>query len=299
MMVAAPVVSVIIPSYNAGEFISRAIDSVRAQTFTNWEILVIDNHSRDSTTKVVQSYDDDRIALHRIHNNGVIAASRNMGIRAAKGGWLAFLDADDWWVPNKLERCLEVAGRNVDIVYHSLREVKLAGELVEGPTISSRQVKSPVFLDLIRRGNALWTSSVLARADVVAEVGGFSEDPAMVGIEDYNLWLRLSLATERFAYVKEVLGFYLNHGSNTSGGDMSGPFEAAVSPFYPRLKRVDQRRVREIAAYLEARHGYARGEYSRIRGGLLRLVLSARPVVRFKALARLLMALRPDAPSAR
>ena len=103
---AHPLVSVVIPSFNHAGFIARAMQSVVEQTYPNWEMVVVDNHSQDDTDRVVGGFDDIRIRLFKIHNQGVIAASRNLGIREARGEWIAFLDADDCWYPRKLETLL-------------------------------------------------------------------------------------------------------------------------------------------------------------------------------------------------
>ncbi len=105
-----PLVSVVIPTYNHARYLVRALESVLNQTFTNWEAIVIDNHSTDNTDEVMESFSDPRISYLKIHNNGIIAASRNAGIRVAKGEWIAFLDSDDWWTQDKIMKCLVKAG---------------------------------------------------------------------------------------------------------------------------------------------------------------------------------------------
>ena len=96
-------VSIVTPTFNCAPLLRRAIDSVLQQTHQDWELLVVDNHSTDGTEELVRGYRDTRIRYFKIQNNGVIAASRNLAISQAKGEWLAFLDADDWWMPQKLE----------------------------------------------------------------------------------------------------------------------------------------------------------------------------------------------------
>src|SRR5450759_2358523 len=112
---AAPLVSVVIPTYNHARFLGRALQSVLDQTYTNWEAIVVDNHSQDHTGEVVEAFADPRITLLKVHNGGVIATSRNMGIRRARGEWIAFLDSDDWWAANKLEGCLDQIHEPVDL----------------------------------------------------------------------------------------------------------------------------------------------------------------------------------------
>ena len=82
------------------------------QSYPHWEAFVVDNHSDDNTDEIVNASSDPRIRLLKIHNHGVIAASRNFGIREAQGNWLAFLDSDDYWYPAKLERLMGVAKAN-------------------------------------------------------------------------------------------------------------------------------------------------------------------------------------------
>src|SRR3989338_2810117 len=98
-----PIVSIVIPTYNRACDLERALKSVLAQTYSNWEALVVDNHSSDNTDDVVKSLNDSRLKLFKIHNDGVIAASRNAGVKHATGEYIAFLDSDDWWMPQKLE----------------------------------------------------------------------------------------------------------------------------------------------------------------------------------------------------
>ena len=98
-----PLFSIVIPTYNRGNLIGRCIDSIIAQTYTNWEAIIVDNYSDDNTEEVVLSYKDDRIRFIKNHNYGVIAVSRNKALDMAKGDWICFLDSDDAWFPNKLQ----------------------------------------------------------------------------------------------------------------------------------------------------------------------------------------------------
>jgi glycosyltransferase involved in cell wall biosynthesis len=94
------------PTYNC-KFISRAIFSVINQTYNNWELIIIDNFSTNSTAETVKKYNDSRIRHFKLHNEGLISKSRNYGIQLSKGEWIAFLDSDDYWNKKKLEifRC--------------------------------------------------------------------------------------------------------------------------------------------------------------------------------------------------
>ena len=114
-----PLVSIVIPTYNHAKFISKALKSVIYQTYKNWEAIIIDNESVDETYKLVNDFNDSRIKYFKISNDGVIAKSRNLGIKEAKGDWIAFLDSDDWWTKDKLEVCISKIGKNTDLIYHA------------------------------------------------------------------------------------------------------------------------------------------------------------------------------------
>ena len=104
--------SIIIPTYNRENKIKKAIDSVLVQKYKNWEILVIDNYSKDNTKKLVQSYKNKNIKFFKIKNYGVIAKSRNFGISKSKGNFIAFLDSDDVWMKKKLYECNKIIKSN-------------------------------------------------------------------------------------------------------------------------------------------------------------------------------------------
>src|SRR5690606_22928772 len=105
-MKANPLVSVITPSYNSESFIKQTIESVQSQTYQNWEMIIVDDCSTDKTIEIIhqKSKEDTRIHLIKLNENSGAAVARNTAIRNAKGKYIAFLDSDDFWLPNKLER---------------------------------------------------------------------------------------------------------------------------------------------------------------------------------------------------
>ena len=112
-------ISIVLPTFNRSHVLGRAIDSVLAQTYSNWELIIVDNHSSDQTDILVNNYHSSKIVLLKIHNKGIIAKSRNCGINHAHGELVAFLDSDDWWYPKKLEIVMKYFDQ-ADIVYHDL-----------------------------------------------------------------------------------------------------------------------------------------------------------------------------------
>ena len=117
-MTTQPYVSVVIPTYNHAKLLKKALDSVMAQTFEDWEAIVVNNFSADNTIEVVNSFADPRIKILNFSNNGVIAASRNHGLKEATGDFIAFLDSDDIWYPNKLLKCVEQASAGYQFICH-------------------------------------------------------------------------------------------------------------------------------------------------------------------------------------
>ncbi len=118
----SPVVSIVMPAYDASKFISESIDSVRSQTFKDWELLIIDDASKDETDRVVKEYmeQDSRINLHSLPVNQGTGFARNIGIKASEGEYIAFLDADDLWKPHKLRAQLDfMKDQNLSMSYSS------------------------------------------------------------------------------------------------------------------------------------------------------------------------------------
>jgi hypothetical protein len=128
---------------------------------------------------------------------------------------VAFLDADDWWMPEKLELSIEVLKSGADIVYHDLVRAGTRRNFLSKNIISSRKVSRPVFQNLVEKGNALLNSSVVIRRDIAKEVGELSEAPQLVGGEDLEYWLRISKITENFSRIPQALGYYWIGNSNT------------------------------------------------------------------------------------
>jgi glycosyltransferase involved in cell wall biosynthesis len=254
-----PLISVVIPSYNHAQFLARALRSLQEQTYTNWEAIVVDNHSKDNTDAVFAAFDDARIRLLKIHNNGIIAASRNRGIADANGEWIAFLDSDDAWTPDKLEACVQAIEEGADLVYHDLQVIREGPSRFERDRLRTRRLRTPVLLDLLINDNAINNSSVVVRKELLRQIGGLDEDPAMAGAEDYNAWMRVAILTEKFRYLPKVLGYYQVHAQSISRKDMTGCYRSAIAPFMSRLGAKQQNRIRGTLAYMKAKHHYLNG----------------------------------------
>lgn len=208
----SPKVSVIIPTYNSAHFIIEAVDSVLAQTFTDFEILVIDDGSKDNTKEVLAEKYGDSIQYFYKENGGVSKA-RNFGIEKAKGKYVAFLDSDDAWIPEKLEKQIVALEQNPDkkACYASFY---LCDEKLNPLEINQSERKSDALTDLLLIGNVVATpSTVIAEKEIFQQVGGFDHELSQCA--DWEMWIRIATKTE-FIYVDEPLLKYRQHGSNMS-----------------------------------------------------------------------------------
>lgn len=213
MNASAPLISIVIPTYNHAEFLKAAVDSVVAQTYHNWQAIIVNNFSNDNTIQIVSSFKDERISLINFRNDGVIAASRNEGIRNATGEFVAFLDSDDIWRPEKLAKCVPELITGSDIVCH--------GELWTSVDSPQRVVmygpRSRATYDkLLYRGNCISTSATIVRRSLLTQLSGFDERASFITAEDYDLWMRVAGETNNVAFIPEVLGEYRRHGGNAS-----------------------------------------------------------------------------------
>ncbi len=214
-----PLISVVIPTYNHAHFLKTSLGSVIAQSYSNWEAIVIDNHSTDNTEEVVSSFSDPRIRLKKIHNHGVIASSRNLGILDAKGEWISFLDSDDLWFPDKLEKTIsEIQKRKNEIEVICNDEYMVSIDTKEKSVLRYGPYEDDFYKKMLFYGNRLSTSATtVSRKFLTDKKLLFSEDPKFVTVEDYGFWMELAKENARFCFISEVLGEYTIHGSNQSG----------------------------------------------------------------------------------
>ncbi len=203
-----PRVSVVIPAYAAAPFIEHTLDSVAAQSYRDFELVVVDDGSPDDTKAIVDRWlartGTRGFCVRR--ENGRIAAARNTGLRAASGGLIALLDHDDLWRPEKLALCLEefnahpetvLVGHHTDVI----EDGKVLRVERKGPAAPS------MYDRLLFEANAVAPSGAVFRRDKALEIGGFREEPRFNTVEDYDFWMRLA-RTGPFRFLDAVLSSY-------------------------------------------------------------------------------------------
>ncbi|MEM7714189.1 MAG: glycosyltransferase [Cyanobacteria bacterium P01_A01_bin.68] len=203
--------SIIIPAYNAIKYLPETLESVLKQTFTNFEVLIIDDGSSDSIVEWAADIIDPRVKLISQNNQGVSAA-RNTGIKKSKGEYIAFLDADDLWEATKLEKQLQCFKNNpsLGLVHTAMILIDEEGKSL-GRTFTSN-VDGDALKALLEQ-NTIVTSSVTVRRNCLETVGNF--DNKLRSSEDWELWVRLAYRYP-FALIKEPLVFYRQHPHNTT-----------------------------------------------------------------------------------
>lgn len=249
----APTVTVIIPTYNHAQFLKKALTSVLAQTFTDWEAIVVNNFSSDNTIEVVESFRDERIKLLNFNNNGSIGAARNQGINKARGKYIAFLDSDDYWFPDKLERCIKILQEEkFDLVCNSeslIENDKVIATWNHGPGYKSS------FIQLLMLGNCLSTSAVTVKKECLDNVGGFREDKIFNTSEDYDLWIRLIRNGHKCKFLWTVLGGHLKHAANNSSAAIKH-LNSAIAVVESHLKEVNNIYLRAFISQISFANMY-------------------------------------------
>jgi len=185
-----PRVSVIIPSYNRAHVLERALDSVFAQTFTDFEVIVVDDASTDNTAELVAGIDDSRLRFLRHETNQYAGGARNTGMAAAKGEYIAFLDSDDLWLPHKLREQvaqLDEAGSDWVAGYTGAL-VNMKGGLNERSEYRPRHT-GDVLRNYLLGEFTIWTPTFIFRRALLDEVGNF--DPDLIRGEDIDFYLRI------------------------------------------------------------------------------------------------------------
>lgn len=208
-----PKISVILPTHNRARLLGKAVQSVLNQTYQNFELIIVDDGSKDNTKKAMQEFTDPRIKYVVHQQNRGAAAARNTGIKCAKGKYIAFQDSDDEWSPNKLELQMEIFNKlpyNVDIIYTDMLRIKESGktEYWHSPTVTSKSLINPTTLDyqVINIG----IQSTLIKKHCFDEVGLFDEN--FKKYIDLELFLRLIQRYHFYHIKKPLVKYYATEG---------------------------------------------------------------------------------------
>lgn len=257
-----PAVSVIIPTFNRAAMVRRAIESVRAQTFTDWELLVVDDGSTDGTEAIARSFQSEGLPLIYLQQAGQGQfAALNAGLSKASGTYVAFLDDDDWWLPEKLatQMALLKEQPSLGFVYCAMRIY------TDGHEIGKLKPEWPgedTYEGLLQHN--FIPMATLVRRSCIDEVGGF--DPMLGLAGDYDLWLRIGLR-HFFRSTQEPLAIVRQHGGNKSADRGPRLYQAHVRIFEKLLANPALRPLhRALAVRRLAKEWYLLGRAHRALG---------------------------------
>lgn len=209
--------SVIITNYNHKPYIEKCISSVLNQTFKNFELIIVDNKSNDGSLEIIKKFKDKRIRLFLISNKGIIAKSRNLGIKKAKSKWIAFLDSDDYWYKRKLEIIHKNIVNQPNYNVFCNNEIFFNTKNSEVKRSSYGPFTTNFYRDLLVSGNKISLSaSVINRDFLTNKKILFRENRNFITAEDYDFWLNVAFNKGKFLFIKNVLGVYLLHEKNLS-----------------------------------------------------------------------------------
>jgi glycosyltransferase involved in cell wall biosynthesis len=200
-----PRVSVIIPAYNPGRFLLEAVESIRRQTYKDWELIIVDDGSTEDIKESLTSVPEAK-CIRQEHLGASIA--RNTGIENSGGELIAFLDADDIWKPTKLALQVELMDSEPDIAFcfTDFIEIDTIGREIEQGNLA----KQTSYLDLLQ-GPCPITTTVMLRRSCLSSCGVF--DPLYVISQDYDLWLKIA-RSHKFSHIQSKEAFYRKHGTN-------------------------------------------------------------------------------------
>ncbi len=247
-----PFVTVLIPAYNAAETIQRAVDSALAQTYRNYEVVVVDDGSRDTTADIVTTLYGDRVRLLCLTSNQGESAAMNEGIAAAEGELIAFLDADDEWLPDKLARQVEALALNPNAVLAASGCRFACGHMMRDDGIFSLTIAPSEIWRLLLARTMIAKPCVVARSAALRAVGPF--DTSLAVGADQDMWIRLAVTGE-VVFVPEILTIV----HDTAGSLTKTYADTSDRYVLPMVRRhVEQQRHRladrEVRAILSERY---------------------------------------------
>lgn len=199
-------VSIITPSFNCSDFISSTIESVINQTYQNWELIIVDDLSTDSSVEIISRYCqiDSRVKLCRLSENQGAAVARNTAIQKANGEFLAFLDSDDLWHPSKLEKQLEFMSKHIDFSFTSYELIDSKGDKMNKKVDVNNYSSAFDYEDMLRKRATLGCSTVMLRKEAFTDINM----PLLRTGQDYGLWLKLLKQGKKAHLLRQVYSSY-------------------------------------------------------------------------------------------
>ncbi len=236
-MINQPLVTVVIPTYNRIEFVQQAIASVIAQTYIHWELIIADDGSDDGTAAAINSVNDSRIKVLQLKHSGNIAYLRNTGVKAGTGEWIAFLDSDDLWVPQKLEIQLNnLMYEGKQWGYGGFELMNREMQPIPNKAGIYRPVSGWIAKEVLTTEASVNIGTLMLKRSLFEEARGFNEDAELLYREDYELVIRLALKEEVLAVPDLLVRIREHDGRSTNIFEYGNDRTAAV---YERFLQIN------------------------------------------------------------
>lgn len=269
-----PFITVVIPVFNRAWQLQRALSSLQDQTYKNFEVIVSDDGSTEDIAAVVEEFRDSlNICLLKAENFGGPARPRNLGMQNAQGDWIAFLDSDDWWDQDRLNKIVPYLSDDIDVLYHSLRTAKDQSIQISRErrqSIGDSIIGDPLEYFAIR-GNPIPTSAAVVRLSALRSIGGMPEEKGLISVEDFDCWMTLAAQGYRFFFLNECLGNYWIGSDAISAvtprqiETQKLIYERHLSSFHARYRLAAESRKNYVLGMLYLRLGDAQSAISALK----------------------------------
>jgi glycosyltransferase involved in cell wall biosynthesis len=245
---ALPLISIVIPTYNRLPFIVEATRSVIAQTYTNWELIIVDDGSTDGTAEAINSIADPRILVTELPHKGTARLLRNIGIRIGTGEWVSFLDSDDRWLPRKLELQLKALKQSgLECCYTNFELIDETGKIMPARSRPFRPLSGNIIRELISNEASLAIDTLLLSRRLFNDLNGFSTDPKLYR-EDYEFELRLALNAELIALPEVLVQVREHAGRATKAFSHADSHVHSAIPYEKFIKGKPGKELEKLAA---------------------------------------------------
>lgn len=235
-------VSIITPIFNAEKFIKETIDSVLKQSYEHWELILIDDGSTDQTHHAIKPYLNDKRIKYLYQENQGQGKARNTGILQSTGDFIAFLDSDDLWIPEKLSLQMTIFdAHNVDLVYSNAFIIDSNGiqseQILNSGSLAGMQHDCEILRKLIRGEIFIPILTVISKRQALISLQGFDERSDLKNAEDFDLWIRMTLQGMKFYFYDQCLSYYRVHENQSTANDSGSTPQVIRSLLNVRSKR--------------------------------------------------------------
>ncbi len=287
-----PTFSVVITTFNRKNLLKRCLESLETQSFRDFEVIVADDGSTDGSDDLAILFKDRLPISYSWANNwGGPAVPRNRGASLATGRWIAFLDSDDYFLPNKLDfifNHIKAASKEVAVIYHPLAIVR-AG--IFNGTLKVRDFSHNAWSRLASLGNGIALSGAVVRSESFRDIGGFLQRKEFVGSEDFDLWLRMAKMGHQFMRVNKVLGVYDSDGTDKLSGANTKILSCCKNVIYfhsPWMSNLERRQSLGYLAYFGGMLALSRRDLRGATSELLKALLLSHYILKVKSIFRLI-----------